>query len=122
MRRVCRPGGRLAVMDLTPPADKAEALDRFERLRDPSHVHALTPEELRGLGRDLGLTEVAAHTFLTPSAPIDAILSWPISETHSIDELREMVIADPDALGVAVSDADGEPRIAYLMSVMVWRA
>jgi ubiquinone/menaquinone biosynthesis C-methylase UbiE len=121
MRRVCRPGGRIAVMDLTPTADKAEALDRFEKLRDASHVHALTPEELRGLGRDLGLTEVTAHTFLTPSAPVDVILSWPISETHSIDELREMILADPDALGVAVRDVDGAPHIAYLMSVVVWR-
>jgi hypothetical protein len=108
-------------MDLTPPADKAEALDRFEKLRDASHVHALTPEELRGLGRDLGLTELVAHTFLTPSAPVDMILSWPISETHSIDELREMILADPDALGIAVRDAEGGPQIAYLMSVVVWR-
>lgn len=120
MRRVCRPGGRIAVIDLTPPAEKAEALDRFEKLRDASHVHALTPEELRGLGRDLGLSEVAAHTFLTPSAPVDVILSWPISETHSIDELRAMILADPDAMGVAVRDVDGAPHISYLMSVVVW--
>jgi ubiquinone/menaquinone biosynthesis C-methylase UbiE len=120
MRRACRPGGRLAVMDLTPPADKVAAFDRFEKLRDPSHAHALTPEELRGLGRDLGLSEVAVRTFLTPAAPIDVILSWPLPETSTIDELREMILADPDALGVVVRDTDGAPCIAYLMSVVVW--
>jgi hypothetical protein len=48
------------------------------------------------------------------------ILSWPIPETCTIDELREIILADPDALGVSVSDAGGALRIAYLMSVMVW--
>jgi len=120
MRRVCRPGGRMAIIDLTPPADKVEAFDRYEQLRDPSHNHALTPEELRGLGRDLGLTELVVHTFWSPSAPLDMILASTFPETCTIDELRAMVLSDADALGMALSDADGTPCIAYLMSVVVW--
>ncbi|AII05767.1 class I SAM-dependent methyltransferase [Rhodococcus opacus] len=40
MARVCRPGGRVVVMDLVASADPeiAERQDRMERLRDPSHV------------------------------------------------------------------------------------
>ena len=40
MGRVCRPGGRVVVMDLVASTDPriAERQDRIERLRDPSHV------------------------------------------------------------------------------------
>ena len=40
MLRVCRPGGRVVVMDLAASTDPriAERQDRIERLRDPSHV------------------------------------------------------------------------------------
>jgi ubiquinone/menaquinone biosynthesis C-methylase UbiE len=120
MRRVCRPGGRVAIVDLTPSAATVDAFDRFERLRDAGHNHALTPEELRGLGRDLGLSEIVARTFRSPSAPLDAILASTFPESCTIDELRAMVLADPDAIGLALSDEGGVPCVAYQMSVVVW--
>ncbi len=52
MRRVCRPGGRVVVYDSAPAADKADAFNRMERLRDPSHVRALPPEEHRATIRE----------------------------------------------------------------------
>ena len=40
MVRVCRPGGRVVVMDLAASTDPriADRQDQIERLRDPSHV------------------------------------------------------------------------------------
>ena len=50
MVRVCRPGGRVAVIDVfTSSPEQAEAYNRVEKLRDPSHVRALSLEELTGL-------------------------------------------------------------------------
>ena len=47
MVRVCRPGGRVAVIDVfTGNPKQAEAYNRVEKLRDPSHVRALPLEEL----------------------------------------------------------------------------
>ncbi|HEX7286849.1 MAG TPA: methyltransferase domain-containing protein [Candidatus Angelobacter sp.] len=56
-KRVCKPGGRIVVADMAPAADKADALNAEERLRDPSHVRAMPEEELRGLFIKAGLPE-----------------------------------------------------------------
>jgi SAM-dependent methyltransferase len=57
MQRVVAPGGRVVVIDATPAPQTQAAYDRMETLRDPSHTSALTREQLRGLGRDIGLVE-----------------------------------------------------------------
>jgi SAM-dependent methyltransferase len=57
MRRVCRPGGHIVVADSAPAADKADAFNAMERLRDPSHVRAMPVEELCGLFAHAGLGE-----------------------------------------------------------------
>jgi len=51
MRRVCAPGGRIAVVDTDASADpvKAAAFNQMEILRDPSHVRAMPGAELVGL-------------------------------------------------------------------------
>lgn len=55
MARVCRPGGRVAIIDMV-AADEALAAehDRLERLRDPSHARALSVRELCQLLRQAG--------------------------------------------------------------------
>ena len=62
MVRVCRRGGKVAVIDLVSPDDPAVAVtyNHLERLRDPSHLRALTAEELQQLMRKSGLNLV--HT------------------------------------------------------------
>ena len=58
MVRTCRPGGRVVVCDVyTTTPEQAAEYDRLERLRDPSHVHALRLEELRALMADASLDD-----------------------------------------------------------------
>ncbi|TMJ09987.1 MAG: class I SAM-dependent methyltransferase, partial [Bacillati bacterium ANGP1] len=58
MVRVCRPGGRIAVGDTVGSPDEAKRArqNEIERLRDPSHVEALSPGGLEALLTSCGLT------------------------------------------------------------------
>jgi SAM-dependent methyltransferase len=62
MVRVCRRGGRVAIIDLLSSDDPAVAAtyNHLERLRDPSHTRALTAAELQRLIQGAGLRIV--HT------------------------------------------------------------
>jgi ubiquinone/menaquinone biosynthesis C-methylase UbiE len=57
MVRVCRPHGRVAIIDLVAPDDAVLAVqyNRVERLRDPSHTRALTISELKQSMQSMGL-------------------------------------------------------------------
>jgi SAM-dependent methyltransferase len=57
MKRVCAPGGTVLVIDSAPAPDKADAFNRMEVVRDPSHTRAMPEEELRGLFTSVGLPE-----------------------------------------------------------------
>ena len=53
MVRVCQPGGRVAVVDVfMSTSEQAEAYDRMEKLRDPSHTRAFLLAELTGMFHD----------------------------------------------------------------------
>jgi ubiquinone/menaquinone biosynthesis C-methylase UbiE len=82
MKRVCQPGGRIVLIDMAaPPAlEQAIALNRMERLRDPSHVLALSSSELTELFSKVGLAmpeqisyrlEFALDTVLDASFPVN---------------------------------------------------
>jgi SAM-dependent methyltransferase len=102
MLRVCRPGGRIAVLDVyaSSPAQGA-AYDTIERLRDPSHVRALPIEELRGLFRTAGLQDVQEH-FHRLEAELDLVLAGSFPLPGAADEVRRLVRADigVDQLGI----------------------
>src|SRR2546422_612300 len=136
MRRVCAPGGRVVVVDTVVSTDpgKAEAFNRMEKLRDPSHVRALSLAELRGLFADTGFSspraafcEIRADPVLRHGAPVamdahelrrpgDAGEQLELSPYHldqrrvvALDEVRAEDAADERAHElVPVRDASGK--------------
>jgi len=56
MTRVCAPDGRVAVVDVYSADKEQQAVyDGLEKLRDPSHTHALVLEDFRALFKPAGL-------------------------------------------------------------------
>ena len=124
MVRVCRPGGRIVVVDMTPDAAKSVAFDRMEKLRDPSHVHALSPAEMAGLGEDMEVGAAQLCSSFTADLPLDAILETSFPETCTIEDIRSMFLEDArsgeDRLGFNARLVDGEVQVSYVMSTAIW--
>ena len=80
MKRVCTNEGKIIVIDVTPDPDKVDAYNSMEKLRDPSHVRALTLTELQNImkSEEVGLNilqiehqdlEVELESILQSSCP-----------------------------------------------------
>jgi ubiquinone/menaquinone biosynthesis C-methylase UbiE len=123
MIRVCAPGGRIAVSDVTPDPSRIDAFDRIEKLRDPSHVHALPAEHLRGLGRTAGLDELAFWQLPT-AIPLEAVLATSFPEPGDLERVRSLYREDAasgeDRFGVGTREENGQLWVSYPMTTLVW--
>jgi SAM-dependent methyltransferase len=120
MNRVCRPGGRIVVIDATPTPETREAYDGMERMRDPSHTSALPLEALRGLGRDAGLAEL-----LVDGYRLEAQLA-PLSDSSDMPALTALFEADiasgQDRIGVGAWRSVDGIRFRFPVSIVAWAA
>lgn len=118
MRRVCRKGGRIVVIDATPSPQTQAAYDQMEILRDGSHVSALTLDQLRALGRDAGLSEQHLDGYR-----LEALLSS-LADEQDMPALTRMLEADiasgKDGTGVAAWRAPDGIRIHFPISIVAW--
>jgi ubiquinone/menaquinone biosynthesis C-methylase UbiE len=114
MRRVCRPGGRIVVADSAPASDKAEAFNRMERLRDPSHARALPVEELQALfvAADLPAPRIR-HDKLRYE--LDSFLARSFPKEGDADRVRQLFEESigSDRLGVGAFREDGKILFWY---------
>jgi ubiquinone/menaquinone biosynthesis C-methylase UbiE len=122
MKRVCAPGGRILIIDATPDADKKPAYDALEKLRDPSHVSALTPDELKKIATDLGLTEKASR-FYRLEMKLEELLSASAIPPENVGQVRALFQKDADTgvdrLGMAAHWKDGVLHLYYPVSILV---
>jgi ubiquinone/menaquinone biosynthesis C-methylase UbiE len=122
MVRVCRPGGRVLVADLALPAEKAEAYDRVERLRDPSHVRVLAEAELVALLAEAGLCDVRRSGYAF-EVGLEQLLQRSFPDPGDAGKVRAAFEADAgvDKLGVGAYRSGDEVRIVYPIAVFVGR-
>lgn len=118
MVRVCRPGGRIIVIDATPSSETQRAYDEMERLRDPSHTSALTLDELRRIGRAAGLEEVTVDGYRL-EAQLDTLADS--GDMPALAALFEADIAGGrDRLGVGAWHGSTGIRFYFPVSIVAW--
>jgi ubiquinone/menaquinone biosynthesis C-methylase UbiE len=122
--RVCCPGGRIVVRDVTPSADRSAAYDQMERLRDPSHTHALTPQALGSLGEGLPVRAPVLHGSIAADLPLDAILATSFPQLCTIADIRAMFLEDAlsgeDRWGFNARMINGEIRVSFPQTTAIW--
>lgn len=122
MKRVCKPGGRVLVADMAPAAEKADALNVEERLRDPSHVRAMPEAELRGLYAQAGLPEPRVSHYRV-ECELEDLLSRSFPKEGDADRIRKM-FADSipgNALDLNTRRESGKIYYSFPVAVLVSR-
>jgi ubiquinone/menaquinone biosynthesis C-methylase UbiE len=120
MKRVCKPGGRIAVADMSPLPEKAAALNAAELLRDPSHVRALPVHELRELFEQAGLAAPQVSSYRM-EGELEDLLSRSFPNEGDADRLRT-IFADSitdDTLDLNTRPADGKIYYSFPVAVLV---
>lgn len=111
--RVCKPSGRVVIMDASPLAEHAAAYDTFERWRDPSHTRALPEDELLGTCERSGLrvgTIVRAHL----DVDFEQQLAASFPDPGNVARLREMFRLDLEEPFMGLAHvASGKPVLRY---------
>jgi ubiquinone/menaquinone biosynthesis C-methylase UbiE len=116
MVRVCRPGGRVTVCDVfTTSAKQAEAYDRLERYRDPSHTHALQLTELEALFAKL---HTVRREFYKYRVAVEDLLSRSFPEAGGAEAFRRMIEADIDVNRLGI-DASREGGLRFAFPVVI---
>jgi ubiquinone/menaquinone biosynthesis C-methylase UbiE len=122
MKRVCASGGRVVVIDVTPPAGKADAYNRMEKLRDSSHARAMPLAELQDMMEEAGLTELETG-FYKLDVDLEKILNATLTRPKDAEEVRRLFADDlkTGSLGVGSYLKEGKVRFAFPITIIVGR-
>jgi hypothetical protein len=124
MQRVCDSGshGRIAIVDITIEPDKVDAFNQVERIRDPSHVRALTFTELKSMMQEAGLTNIkTGHYKVTHQLSEHLQASFP-QNPEDLDKMRQIIAEDigKNRLGLEIHFEEGNViHFATPITIMV---
>ena len=123
MVRVCAPGGRVVVVDVfTSTPEQAEAFNRMEKLRDPSHVRALSLRELTELFQEVRLDDMRTE-FYKHGFELEQVLQGSFPNPGDADRVRQLFQDDlhTNRLGLGACRKDGQIHFAYPIIILVGR-
>ena len=125
MARVCRSGGTVSVEDLTASEDpkRAAVYNQWERLRDPSHVAALSLGQLVGRYREVALEIENVRSEQRPQ-DVEGWLGTAGTEPQAAQQVRLEIQNDWDrqSSGTPIyRDQDGRLCFVHRMVTVVGR-
>jgi len=122
MVRVCSPAGQVVVVDSAPASEKADAFDRMEKLRDPSHVRAMPIEALCTLFAGAGLP-APRQSFYRLEGELEGLLARSFPNPGDAERIRPLFEAslEHDALDLAARRDGGLIRYGYPVAVLASR-
>jgi ubiquinone/menaquinone biosynthesis C-methylase UbiE len=120
MRRVCTFGGQIVVIDPTPAPDKVDMYNNVEKLRDPSHVKALTKTEFEDLFKKAGIPLVRIG-FYKLRLELEEHLQTSFPNPEDIPKIRQLYVEDTkrNILGLDSKLYGGKIYFSYPNSIFV---
>jgi ubiquinone/menaquinone biosynthesis C-methylase UbiE len=122
MKRVCAPGGTVLVIDSAPAPDKADAFNRMEKVRDPSHTRAMPETELRSLFTGAGMPEPRITGYRL-EGELEALIARSFPNPGDDETLRRIFrdsLAD-DSLGIGARREGEQIKYGYPVAVLAAR-
>lgn len=118
MKRVCQENGRVVIADIAPVPGKLDVFNIMERLRDPSHVRAMSTEELESFFLQAGLAQPRVEHFRMES-DLEGLLQRSFPKEGDADRIRKMFTDSliDDALDLAARNDNG--NIFYGLPVAI---
>jgi SAM-dependent methyltransferase len=118
MARVCRDGGRVAVMDMIAPTDDARAeFDRVHALLDPSHVAVLSEGEMARMLEEHVGPLTYAETAGAVTFPLDLILTE-VADRDAVVGALEAEVDGGTVTGFAPTRRDGAMHVCFTLTTV----
>ena len=123
MRRVCKPTGRVTIVDITASDDPdiADAHNRLERLRDPSHTTSFSLADLSALAQRSGLNVITT----SENRAVRDLDEW-MDVTATGDDVRATIhqafeeeIAGGAPTGMLAHREDGRLKFVHHWAIIV---
>ncbi len=111
-------------MDMVAPNDpiKAAAFNRMERLRDPSHVSALTHDALLECFAQQGVPVLSVRPYRM-NVELEAVLSASFPDENNREIVRALIAesVDADSMGVNSRIRNGKVYFTYPIAIFATR-
>ncbi len=120
MKRVCMPGGKILVIDVTPDVDKVDAYNYVEKLRDSSHTRAFTFSELENLIKEVGLVNLKSE-YHNLEMQLEKILQSSYPNPKDVGKIKQLYKEDltKNNLGMKSHLRNGEVYFYFPVSMIV---
>lgn len=118
MIRVCKPGGVVLIADAALPAEKIDAYNNMEKLRDPSHTRALSCDQWEQLMQNSGLKNLRSSGYKV-EMELEKQLKASFPKSGDEEKLRKIFHNDitSNSLGMNVHKCDNKILFAYPISI-----
>jgi ubiquinone/menaquinone biosynthesis C-methylase UbiE len=120
MVRVCKPSGKVMIVDAVLPPEKVDAYNRMEKLRDPSHTKALSFNEMAKVIDASGLNNIRTARYKV-EMELEKQLSASFPNPGDDEKLRQMFVSsiEHDSIGVGAHRINSEIYFAYPILITI---